>query len=49
MYNKALKIIEVYFKDKKDKGGNPYLCHLEYVASHGRNEEEKMAILTFAI
>ncbi len=40
--NKAKELIIKYFGDKKDKGGNPYIKHLEYVSSKGRNEEEKI-------
>ena len=39
---KTKVFVAKYFKDKVDKGNNPYMEHLEYVASHGRNEEEKI-------
>ena len=32
MQNRALELITKYFKDKKDKGGNPYIEHLRTVA-----------------
>ena len=41
-FKTAQNLVQKEFANKKDKGGNPYLCHLEYVASHGRNEEEKI-------
>ena len=41
-FKTAQILVQKEFANKKDKGGNPYLCHLEYVASHGRNEEEKI-------
>lgn len=34
MKNKTLKIIEEAFKDKVDKGGNPYISHLLQVADN---------------
>ena len=36
------KLVKKYFKDKVDKGNNPYMEHLEYVSSLGRNETEKI-------
>ena len=36
------KIVKKYFEGKVDKGGNPYIVHLEYVSSFGRNEKEKI-------
>lgn len=38
----ATNIAENYFKDSVDKGGNPYMEHLRYVSSHGRNEAEQI-------
>lgn len=40
--DKAHELVIKYFGNKKDKGGNPYIWHLEYVSSKGRNEEEKI-------
>lgn len=31
MFNKSLELISIYFKDKKDRGGNPYNLHCLYV------------------
>ena len=39
---KAYIISKRYFEEKLDKGGYPYINHLEYVSSHGRNENEKI-------
>ena len=39
---KTKVFVAKYFKDKVDKGNNPYMEHLEYVSSHGRNETEKI-------
>lgn len=33
-YTKAEKIVKRLFKEKIDKGGNPYLSHLYYVSNH---------------
>lgn len=33
MKSKAMQLISKYFVDKKDKGGNPYIDHLYYVAN----------------
>lgn len=38
----ATHLAERYFKDQVDKGGNPYMEHLYYVSSRGRNETEKI-------
>lgn len=38
----AQKLVQKKFKNKVDLGGHPYLEHLEYVSSHGRNEVEKV-------
>ena len=39
---KAYIISKRYFEEKLDKGGYPYINHLEYVSSYGRNETEKI-------
>lgn len=36
------KFVKKYFDGKLDKGNNPYIEHLEYVSSYGRNETEKI-------
>ena len=36
------KFVKKNFYGKLDKGNNPYIEHLEYVSSHGRNETEKI-------
>lgn len=36
------KLVKKYFEGKLDKGGKPYIKHLEYVSSRGRNETEKI-------
>ncbi len=36
------KIVRKKFEGKFDKGNHPYIEHLEYVSSHGRNEKEKI-------
>ena len=38
----ANNLVNYYFKDKKDKGGHPYIEHLYYVSSKGRNEMEQI-------
>ena len=39
---RAYEISKKYFEGKLDKGGYPYINHLEYVSSYGRNETEKI-------
>ena len=39
---RAYEISKKYFEGKLDKGGYPYINHLEYVSKHGRNESEKI-------
>ncbi len=39
---KTKVFVAKYFKDKVDKGNNPYMEHLEYVSSHGRSKTEKI-------
>ena len=31
MIIRAMNLVNIYFKDKKDKGGNPYTEHLNYI------------------
>ena len=38
MLNKAYAIVAEQFKDIKDKGGNPYIRHIEYVSQQVENE-----------
>lgn len=41
-YKKATMLANIFFKDKKDKGGFPYLGHLQYVANSFDDEEHKV-------
>jgi (p)ppGpp synthase/HD superfamily hydrolase len=43
MYSKAIIIVNEVFKEKKDKGGNPYIYHLYSVSNNLEKEEEKTA------
>lgn len=45
MIIRAMNLIDVYFKDKKDKGGNPYTEHLIYIMQRVETAEEKVAAL----
>lgn len=41
-YKKAVMLANLFFKDKKDKGGFPYLGHLMYVSNAFDDEEHKI-------
>ncbi|MDD6879463.1 MAG: GTP pyrophosphokinase [bacterium] len=41
-YKKATMLANLFFKDKKDKGGFPYLGHLQYVSNSFEDEEHKI-------
>lgn len=41
MYEKARSIVNEVFKEKKDKGGNPYITHLYTVSNNLDTIEEK--------
>ena len=43
MYSKAIIIVNEIFKEKKDKGGNPYIYHLYSVSNNLETMEEKTA------
>lgn len=44
MINKEIiDLVQKYYKDKKDKGGNNYLYHLYYVSNKMRTREGKIA------
>lgn len=45
MIIRAMNLIDVYFKDKKDKGGNPYTEHLIYIMQRVETAEEKVVAL----
>lgn len=45
MIIRAMNIVNIYFKDKKDKGGNPYTEHLIYVMQNVETTEEKVVAL----
>lgn len=38
----AKNLVQKMFQDKVDLGGHPYLEHLEFVSSRGRNDIEKV-------
>ncbi len=38
----SMNLINKYFSDKRDKGGNPYKDHLMYVMNHVDTTEEKV-------
>lgn len=42
-YKRALKLVEILFKDKKDKEGKPYINHLIRVSSKLSNYNTKVA------
>jgi len=39
---KATMLANLFFKDRKDKGGFPYLGHLQYVSNSFEDEEHKV-------
>lgn len=39
--NKSRLLVEFLFKDKVDKGNNPYLSHLDFVANRMNSDQEK--------
>lgn len=41
-YKKATMLSNLFFKDKKDKGGFPYLGHLQYVSNSFDDEDHKV-------
>ena len=41
-YKKATMLANLFFKDKKDKGGFPYLGHLQYVSNSFDDEDYKV-------
>ena len=41
-YKKATMLANIFFKDKKDKGGFPYLGHLQYIANSFEDEDYKV-------
>ena len=41
-YKKAVMLANLFFKDKKDKGGFPYLGHLMYVSNSFDDEDHKI-------
>ena len=41
-YKKATMLANIFFKDKKDKGGFPYLGHLQYVSNSFDDEDHKV-------
>lgn len=45
MIIRAMNLVDIYFKDKKDKGGNPYTEHLIYVMQNVETTEEKVVAL----
>lgn len=45
MIIRAMNLVDKYFKDKKDKGGNPYTEHLIYVMQNVETTEEKVVAL----
>ena len=42
---KATMLANMFFKDKKDKGGYPYLGHLQYVSNAFLDEDRKVLAL----
>ena len=42
---KATMLANMFFKDKKDKGGFPYLGHLQYVSNSFDDEDRKVVAL----
>lgn len=42
---KATMLANMFFKDKKDKGGLPYLGHLQYVSNSFDDEDRKVVAL----
>jgi len=45
MISKAQSIIQIAFKDKVDKGGQPYITHLERVSKNFNGETYTVALL----
>lgn len=45
MIIRAMNLVDIHFKDKKDKGGNPYTEHLIYVMQNVETTEEKVIAL----
>ena len=41
-FKKATMLANIFFKDKKDKGGFPYLGHLQYVSNAFEDEDHKV-------
>ena len=41
-FKKATMLANLFFKDKKDKGGFPYLGHLQYVSNSFDDEDHKV-------
>ena len=41
-YKKATMLANIFFKDKKDKGGFPYLGHLQYVSNSFDDEDHRV-------
>ena len=41
-YKKAVMLANLFFRDKKDKGGFPYIGHLQYVSNAFDDEEHKI-------
>jgi len=42
LLKKATMLANIFFRDKKDKGGYPYLGHLQYVSNAGSDEDRKV-------
>ena len=42
LVKKATLLVNIFFKDKKDKGGFPYLGHLQYVSNSFDDETRKV-------
>lgn len=41
-YKKAVMLANLFFKDKKDKGGFPYITHLQFVSNAFDDENHKI-------
>ena len=42
LIKKSTMLVNIFFKDKKDKGGLPYIGHLQYVSNAFDDEDHKV-------